>query len=241
ADLFPSLQHLTIRRDYPFGDDTLFRGNAASLEILHMMPSRDICDILLIHSVFAPTSHPKLRRVKIEELPEDMPSHFESSTAYLQFVLGIGPMAAVREIAGVGDKDWLLPALSLFKGHAYIQVLALPDTRLLFRDVVSLIQSLPLLSDLYCLETGVGAMTDDVDLGELTAYFRCWHLGFRSSSDLKDVAASVLGVALLCPNFSHVALSNCVHDDVMMAMEVAIESDQFVRHAPRLRRLLFRK
>ncbi|KAJ2456898.1 hypothetical protein GGF42_002993 [Coemansia sp. RSA 2424] len=107
--LFPCLTRLFIWRDYPFGDDTLFRGNAASLEILRIMPGRDICDILHTFDVFTPTSHPRLQCIKIEQFPEETTSHFESSTAYLQFVLSIAPSASVRDIAGITDTDWLPP------------------------------------------------------------------------------------------------------------------------------------
>ncbi|KAJ2747341.1 hypothetical protein GGI20_000592 [Coemansia sp. BCRC 34301] len=165
--LFPSIRRLSILDGYPFGDDTLFRGNAASLETLHIMPSRDMCDVLCMFNVFTPASHPNLQCVKIEQLHNDSPSHFESSREYLQFVLGIAPKTAVRDIAGVADK------------------------------------------------------ADD--------------------NNLKEIVICVLGVALMCPNFSHVALSNCVHDGFMSVLEETIESDKFRQYNARLRRLLFQK
>ncbi|KAJ2331312.1 hypothetical protein GGI00_003308, partial [Coemansia sp. RSA 2681] len=59
--LFPSLRQLSIGDFYPFGDDTLFRGNAATLEYLHIMPRRKTYDTLRRFNVFTPTSHPKLQ------------------------------------------------------------------------------------------------------------------------------------------------------------------------------------
>ncbi|KAJ2321485.1 hypothetical protein GGI00_006056, partial [Coemansia sp. RSA 2681] len=61
---FPSLRHLSIGDLYPFGDDTPFRGNAATLEYLLIMPRRKTCDILRRFNVFTPTSHPKLQCVR---------------------------------------------------------------------------------------------------------------------------------------------------------------------------------
>ncbi|KAJ2329882.1 hypothetical protein GGI00_003838 [Coemansia sp. RSA 2681] len=247
--LFPCLTRLFIWRDYPFGDDTLFRGNAASLEILRIMPGRDICDIIRTFDVFTPTSHPRLQCIKIEQFPEETPSHFESSRAYLQFVLSIAPGASVRDIAGITDTDWLPPALSLL--HTCIQVLALPDTRLLLCDVIPLIDSLPLLSDLYCLETGLGELAEDSALDTFSARmrsrrrptterFRCWHLGYRDVSNLKGAVMCVLGVALMCPNFSHVALSISVHSEFMALMEETIELESLQQYSQRIRRLLFK-
>ncbi|KAJ2636057.1 hypothetical protein GGF44_003214 [Coemansia sp. RSA 1694] len=216
---------------------------------LNLQTSRDICDILRTFDVFTPTSHPRLQCIKIEQFPEEMTSHFESSRAYLQFVLSIAPGASVRDIAGVTDTDWLPPALSLL--HTCIQVLALPDTRLLLCDVISLIDSLPLLSDLYCLETGLGVLAEDSALDTFSARmrsrrhptaerFRCWHLGYRDVSNLKDAVMCVLGVALICPNFSHVALSISVHSEFMALMEETIELESLQQYSQRLRRLLFR-
>ncbi|KAJ2840186.1 hypothetical protein FBU31_000566, partial [Coemansia sp. 'formosensis'] len=47
---FPSLRHIRIKGNYPFGDDTLFRGNAASLESVDMKLHGSQVDILPTHT-----------------------------------------------------------------------------------------------------------------------------------------------------------------------------------------------
>ncbi|KAJ2892048.1 hypothetical protein IWW38_003367, partial [Coemansia aciculifera] len=58
--LFPSLRRVELVHLYPFGDDTLFRGNAATLERLTVCLDAPTVALLRRHGVFTPTSHPKL-------------------------------------------------------------------------------------------------------------------------------------------------------------------------------------
>ncbi|KAJ2833164.1 hypothetical protein GGI24_000949, partial [Coemansia furcata] len=59
--LFPSLRHLLVASYYPFDDDSLFRGNAKTLEQLGLSTGPKLRDILLRYNVFTYTSHPNLR------------------------------------------------------------------------------------------------------------------------------------------------------------------------------------
>ncbi|KAJ2733235.1 hypothetical protein IW152_003234 [Coemansia sp. BCRC 34962] len=243
--LFPSLRRLSICHDYPFGDDTVFRGSAMVLEFLRIMPGADICQVLRDFGIFTPTSHPNVACVKIERLMEDMPHGFESSCAYLQFVLDIAPGAAIRDVGDIPMDDGVF-ALRLLEPYSCIRVLAVSWLQLELLDVVFLIHTLPALSDLYTASVGLGVLSNDFDKfpdrmcalyrPERVA-FRCWHIGcWRVNSD--DVLG-VLGVALMCPGFSHVALAGSVHGAFMKLMKENIETGGFKRYAPRLRRLHF--
>ncbi|KAJ2086322.1 hypothetical protein GGI16_006623 [Coemansia sp. S142-1] len=57
---FPNLQRVKIAGCYPFGDDVLFRGNAAKLESLVIETRLEDITMLIKSGVFTPTSHPKL-------------------------------------------------------------------------------------------------------------------------------------------------------------------------------------
>ncbi|KAJ2442339.1 hypothetical protein GGF42_006988, partial [Coemansia sp. RSA 2424] len=91
---FPSLRHLSIGDLYPFGDDTPFRGNAATLEYLYIMPRLETCDVLHRFNVFTPTSHPKLQCVRTCKLSDDEPEDLQSTDDLVQFALSIAPNAA---------------------------------------------------------------------------------------------------------------------------------------------------
>ncbi|KAJ2055846.1 hypothetical protein GGI17_006490 [Coemansia sp. S146] len=61
---FPGLRCLRVKMDYPFGDDTLFRGNAATLEYVDFQLFPAFIDRVCKYKVFTPDSHPKLRYVR---------------------------------------------------------------------------------------------------------------------------------------------------------------------------------
>ncbi|KAJ2874227.1 hypothetical protein H4R27_006515, partial [Coemansia aciculifera] len=78
---------------------------------------------------------------------------------YMQFFLSIAPGASVREISElVKYNEDLSPALSMFKDHGCIQVLSLPDTPLSLWEVIGLVKSLPLLSDLTTRPPNLGEL-----------------------------------------------------------------------------------
>ncbi|KAJ2055988.1 hypothetical protein GGI17_006424, partial [Coemansia sp. S146] len=82
----------------------------------------------------------------------------------------IAPGAVVRKIS-----DWYLgpappPVLSLLSRHPSLQVLALPGLRLSIWDAMTLIQSLPLLSDLHAKAPALSPMPAGVTKRKLIAY-----------------------------------------------------------------------
>ncbi|KAJ2883485.1 hypothetical protein H4R27_002728 [Coemansia aciculifera] len=173
----------------------------------------------------------------------DVPCHFESSAAYLHFALDIAPGAVIRDM---GDIPPGVFAPQLFAPYSCIRVLVL-SARLVLLDVVELIQALPRLSDLYTLSVGLGELSDRaVDrvpacmaLFPSMEGFRCWHIQCWDVS-MADVVG-VLGVALVCPGFNHVAVAGSIHGRFMRMMEETIGMGGFKRYAPRLRRLLFNR
>ncbi|KAJ2439029.1 hypothetical protein GGF42_008099, partial [Coemansia sp. RSA 2424] len=97
---FPNLRSLFVKCVYPFSDDTLFRGNAATLEVLEMELTRSMASMLRKYSVFTPASHPKLQCVNIRYFDKFTPDAFASMAEVAQFALSIGPKAPVRVFAG---------------------------------------------------------------------------------------------------------------------------------------------
>ncbi|KAJ2757407.1 hypothetical protein GGI19_000008 [Coemansia pectinata] len=144
---FPALRHLSIKYEYPFGDDTLFRGNAATLAYLRMRMHGSTATILRERRVFTRSSHPKLQSVAIIAAYNFVPNFFAINTDYMQFALSIGSKAAARVIYGLSCVQDISRSLQLLGEHKSIRILALNQPRLLFLDVVALIKSLPLLSD----------------------------------------------------------------------------------------------
>ncbi|KAJ2335701.1 hypothetical protein GGI00_001226 [Coemansia sp. RSA 2681] len=249
---FPSLRHLSISCDYPFADDVLFRGNSATLESLEVTPHPATVAMLTSCNLFTPTSHPKLQCVDIGELPSLAPGHFPDIGTYLRFVLSIAPGASVRVIPNLpSNNSDLSSALSMFGDHLHIQVLSMPGTLLSLWDIISLIKSLPLLSDLATQPVVLGEMPQGITVADLPAYvrvayssmgkrFRCWHQKYYySRPDYAKLATCMLLLALVCPNFDYAAVQEKHREEFMEAMRVQIAEPGFSQDAPRLRRLLF--
>ncbi|KAJ2817229.1 hypothetical protein GGI24_005469 [Coemansia furcata] len=216
------------------------------------MPGRGFCDVVRKYNVFTPTSHPKLQWVESVRLLYDRESQFTSTEAHLQFMLNIAPNAAVKVIPAIPAGEETFLALDLLKDHACMQVLELRDTQLMLWEVILVVKSLPLLSDLVCKSTGLGTYFKDVTLDTLPVYvrdiqvplrerFRCWRLGDVDSDSLEEALICILVVAMTFPNFDYANLPNSILHEYMELMEETLKSDEYTDVAPRLERLLFDK
>ncbi|KAJ2108743.1 hypothetical protein GGI16_001008 [Coemansia sp. S142-1] len=217
ATPFPKLRRLCIDCDYPFGDDTFFRGNAATLEYLDIQLYPTTVGIFRKHAVITSTSHPKLQFVNINLVSDPSVLSFADAEERLQFMLSIAPCASVRKISGQIPKQ----VLPIFFDFTCIRMLSVPDTYVDFWDVVNVVKSLPLLSYLHTRVPSLGPMPTDVTPRMLPAYvietyatlsnrFRHWHfecqvkVGGRvvqESVKTDKAALCVLLLALVCLNF----------------------------------------
>ncbi|KAJ2252894.1 hypothetical protein GGI13_003014, partial [Coemansia sp. RSA 455] len=96
---FPNLRHISIIRIYPFDDDILFRGSAATLESLQVELSGAVVGVIKQYSVFTRGSHPKLRCVDywISKF-ELQPRHFADWATVAQFLLSMTSRATMIQI-----------------------------------------------------------------------------------------------------------------------------------------------
>ncbi|KAJ2756863.1 hypothetical protein GGI19_000518 [Coemansia pectinata] len=233
---FPSLWCLRTSLPALLGDDTLFRESSATLESLVLRLDDYVVPMFCQHSVFTPTSHPKLLCIRLERLDRLVPEPFSTYTEVVRFVLSIGPGAPVQGIEEVPSADELLPALSLPGDHSSIQVLSIPNTELDIWQAISLIKSLPLLSDLQALFPSIGSMPDGVTMNELPEYmvstyapmgerFRCWRIIYYTSN-----IENIMLLALICPNFDYAAAPAGDRELFMAHMRDNIQADGFKQH-----------
>ncbi|KAJ2111696.1 hypothetical protein IW146_005170 [Coemansia sp. RSA 922] len=215
---FPNLRHISIIRIYPFDDDILFRGSAATLESLQVELSGAVVEVIKRYSVFTRDSHPKLQCVdywisKFELLPR----HFTDWATVAQFLLSMASRATVIQIRGDPINIAYSPSFSLLCNYTHIQRLYLQYVVPSFWDVIALIKSLPPLSDLQTCTPRLAPLpvgvTDEKLLEHvLSNYypvglrFRCWHIAFYEEYNFKEVARCVLLLALVCPNFTYAAV-----------------------------------
>ncbi|KAJ2743492.1 hypothetical protein GGI20_003715 [Coemansia sp. BCRC 34301] len=246
---FPSLRSLCFKIEYPFDDDTLFRGNAATLERLVIDLDIQAVKILCRHRVFSPTSHPKLCFVTTLLVSEHTPDALAAAEDDLLFSLSIGPGAFVREVSVATCTENPEAALTCLGNHANITTLTLRCIRLDLWNVITLVKSLPLLSDLHYSLWELGEMPVGVTLDDLPSYvcsryaliskrFQRWHVLGTNQRDRSNQVMAVLLLALVCPNFDHVIPVPWERELFMKKIKVIISLDKLKPYASRLRLLL---
>ncbi|KAJ2051313.1 hypothetical protein GGI08_005290 [Coemansia sp. S2] len=238
---FPNLRHLHIKGRYLFGDDTPFRGNVTKLQSLQLM---------LVYKSLTPTSHPSLQHVKITRSVGLIRNSFDNNfDSYTRLVLQIGPGAAVREFGQFSSySHHLQQAISMFGDHVCTQVLALPDTYMSLWEVLNLVKSLPLLTDLHTMEAHIHTPPADLAANEPPAYvlanysstpnrFQCWHLSFYMAFKVEVCARCLLLLALVCPNFNYITHRDLKPKQLLEKMVELCVAGDFKQHAQRLERL----
>ncbi|KAJ2013821.1 hypothetical protein GGI14_005180 [Coemansia sp. S680] len=167
----------------------------------------------------------------------------------LQLALSVGSKAAVRHIYGRFGVANLLPALLLFSDHSYIQVLMLLILEFKLCDVIALVKSLPLLSELTTGPPYLGPISINITAKEPPAYvvskhkptgkrFRCWHFRKSTRKPITNVVKCALLLALACPNFDNVTIFHIAREKFAELLEKTIDTATYREHASRLRCLL---
>ncbi|KAJ2460557.1 hypothetical protein GGF42_000765 [Coemansia sp. RSA 2424] len=215
---FPALRHVNIGSEYPFSDDTLFRGNSATLESLKMLMDADTAMMLRKRRVFARASHPRLRSVTIYGADDPIPDGFDTYADYMQFLLSIGPEAVVRVLHPMALEQDIPRALQLLGEHTSIQILSIEGAAFALLDVVALIKSLPLLSEL-CLDVPkLDSHLADIPKSQLFETLIESHAPMarqlrrlivrNSQVPLEDLAVFTVLLASLCPNLDFIDVSS---------------------------------
>ncbi|KAJ2791885.1 hypothetical protein GGI18_000815, partial [Coemansia linderi] len=214
---FPSLRILKLKNEYTFGDDVLFRGNSATLEVLYLHLSSVAMAVIRHLNVFTPTSHPKLCSVRFCGPYELVPELFATKAEALKLALQIGPTATTRDISMCLDGAELTRPLIQLGGLDPIQYLSLSHPNLELWDVIALIKVLPMMLDLSVEPLGIGPLPDDVTLHELPDYM---------------VSTYAPIVALVCPNLTRVTYPWRSLELFVDTMEDEVDSNLFIDYEP---------
>ncbi|KAJ2832203.1 hypothetical protein GGI24_001315 [Coemansia furcata] len=247
---FPNLRCLRFGSVCSFGDDTLFRGNAATLESLTIFLDPEAVKVFREYRVFTPVSHPRLRHIKVRLKSDSEANIFSTDAEYMRFVLSIGPNVTVLDIIDSLDGPSLQSIVPVFHEHSSLQVLSMPFVSFRFWEVVSLVKALPLLSDLYTSTPAIEPRPIGVPKHKLPAYivdkyasvgkrFRCWHISIVDPQEWGKLVRCLLLLALVCPNFDYANIGIVWREVFMAHTKRMITTDGFRPYATRLRRLLF--
>ncbi|KAJ2753375.1 hypothetical protein GGI19_003180 [Coemansia pectinata] len=243
AIIFPRLRRLRVDIDYPFGDDTLFRGNEATLEQLFMKLYHATVDVITRYKVFGPNNHLKLQFVYISKIYDGRVRMFANADAYLQFVLEIGSRAQARRI---GNLSLMVVShfLSFFSSCPSIKTLSLPDTTIMFWDVINLIKALPYISDLYTKAPFLRPTPYGVIPSGLCSYLHanhlttgkrlwCWSFSAVQQYQITEIVNCLQGLTHACPNLEFTSLQAGDHQQLTESTSETINIRGFKRQMGR--------
>ncbi|KAJ2632079.1 hypothetical protein GGF44_003851 [Coemansia sp. RSA 1694] len=244
---FPALRHINAGDYYPFSDDTLFRGNAATLESLNMFIDADTAMMLRERRVFTRASHPRLRSVTIDGADEYLSQEYATYANHMQFLLSIGPGAEERVFPPMELEQDIPRALQLLGEHTSIQVLSMEVAAFTVLDVVALIKSLPLLSDLRLDVPKLDSHLADIPKSQLFETLIESHAPMARQLrrlivqnyqvPLEDLAVFTVLLASLCPNLDFIDVSSSSVAQFGRHMKSCTASDPFQKYEQLLQSL----
>ncbi|KAJ2803445.1 hypothetical protein H4R21_002037 [Coemansia helicoidea] len=268
AVFVPRLRHLRLGMPYPFCDDILFRGNAATLETLWLTPTLPFLHMMEQYGVFARSAYPRLRRITLAPY-----SHYvsdrtdvgvcadaagrdaELAAAAAQFVHRASPRVQAVDIREGAAGAKLVCAMVQSTQMAALRALHIPRTALTLTDIVTLLQALPRLAALHCVSGGVGDEFEGVSHAKLAAYmhhtyyplssaFRQWGIASDAKAPIDDpravadMAACTLLLSVMCPVFVRAQVPKSHANAYNSVIRRAIARNPADRFVRNMRRLL---
>ncbi|KAJ1898012.1 hypothetical protein LPJ66_003013 [Kickxella alabastrina] len=247
AVMFPSLQWLTIEMEHPFGDDTIFRGNADTLKYIDMQVDTPTLDMVSRCGVFAKGRYRKLNYVSLKPVrlggtginvsPSQLSSIAMAMAAGSQslnvnlFDLGREVIHYIKESPSVRD----------------IRVLNMTRTKLSLFDIIYLVRQLPILVEIGVQYSGTGAEFDELSPGDfpdyvhaqyrpLGRYLDCLNQDHNGTdSNAERIATCAMLMAIMCPNMTLATVPDNFKDGYTGFIEQALTKTPFGKYADRLK------
>ncbi|KAJ2709213.1 hypothetical protein H4R19_004366 [Coemansia spiralis] len=264
----PRLRHLRLGMPYPFCDDILFRGNAATLETLWVTPTLPFLYMMEQYGVFSRCEYPRLKRITVApyshyvfdmtdtgERAEAANRGAELAAAAAQFVHRASPQVQVVDIRESAAGAKLVCAMAQSTQMAALRALHIRHTALTLTDIVTMLQALPRLAVLHCISGGIGDEYDGVPHAKLAAYmhstyyplssvFRQWVIApnatgpIASPRAIEEMAACTLLLSVMCPVFARAQVPKAHTSSYNNVIRRAIARNPADRFARNMRLLL---
>ncbi|KAJ2859728.1 hypothetical protein GGH94_005947 [Coemansia aciculifera] len=171
ATPFPGLSHLCLDIDYPFGDDTLFRGSGDTLEYVNLQLYPMTMGVINKYKLFTRSSHPKLQCIvtRIAHNPSPYKPKLEYSLP-ANYLIGIGAHARVRRALNIPQCRLTEPLKKDFDGFDCVRVLSIPEFVVGFSEAIVIFGALPNLLDLCTKFPWLAMPPDGIFHRDLRAY-----------------------------------------------------------------------
>ncbi|KAJ2160250.1 hypothetical protein GGF46_002411 [Coemansia sp. RSA 552] len=257
----PKLQYLKLGILYPFGDDLLFRGNEDTLERLEVTPDLLMLQVLERHSVFQGNHH-NLKHISVDpyEYPGDRDSAREGqmAAAIAQFVHRASPSPQTVEVQEYRAGQKLVCSIAHSMHMSTLQVLHIRHSPLTLTDIIALLQSLPLLSELSCICGGLGEEAIGVPLVRLAESMHQMHyplshtfttwdvvhdyrMPLNHNKAVSDVVSCAWMLSIMCPSFVRASVGRLHRRRFNSLVNQAISMNSSAKYATHFNNLLIRQ
>ncbi|KAJ2849868.1 hypothetical protein GGI22_005461 [Coemansia erecta] len=246
---FPELRYLSWWSEYPFADDTLFRGNRKSLECLDITFTPHLVDVWQKHKVFFRGRHPRLSVLKLRKNNSSALRNTDNNAQCLKSAFNlISPASqtlAVPSPYACQHIFCVMPATFYVRN---IRSLHLDNSRFSLLEMLNLVKRLPNMERLECLPGNIDeelnvrrniAFVDDLykEYYPLSSRFKHWITKKVYAEFVKPAALTSISLAILSPRYVSTKLVHFDREKYQREIRCAIDCRLYDKHIEKLERL----
>ncbi|KAJ2354269.1 hypothetical protein GGH92_000139 [Coemansia sp. RSA 2673] len=244
--LFPVLRTLQLGSHYPFNNDVLFRGNAATLEYLQITLDRGDVSMFNRCKTFE-NKHKVLRHVIINEDFGD--TLFVSQADEIKLLKNL--MSVAQNLKTWSQTFWKLPIVAMQRGQTFdtIRVLNMHLDNPSFFNILSLVKALPALVNLNSSINGLGPELENIAIEELPDHIastycntgknlQAWEINNFVNREFSLFIDLVLLLALACPKLRVIKSKPKALKSYSVKVANALESGSYSKYATELNRMI---
>ncbi|KAJ1904725.1 hypothetical protein LPJ81_002329 [Coemansia sp. IMI 209127] len=246
---FPELRYLSWWSEYPFADDTLFRGNRRSLECLDITFTPHLVDVWQKHKVFFRGRHPRLSVLKLRKDNRSALRNANDNVQCLKSAFNlISPESQTLAVPfpyACQHIFCVMPATFYVRN---IRSLHLDNSRFTLLEMLSLVKRLPNMESLECLP---GNIDDEINVGRNVAFvddlykeyyplsnrFKHWISKKVYAEFVRPAALTSIALAILSPRYTSTRLAHFDREKYQREIKCAIDCGLYDKHIAKLERL----
>ncbi|KAJ2850888.1 hypothetical protein IWW36_001514 [Coemansia brasiliensis] len=247
---FPSLGQLYITGQYPFGDDTLFRGNCKTLVDLRIPVDVQIMHMLNKSKVSETGYLERLRHLEVTEIEALAENEVSSSITISKFAMQLA--SSIQSLC-INSRNYAFNISNTIYDTSLchnLRYLSISNSSFSAYTILMLVKSLPLLTDLETKISYIGNFPGCYHTQKLPKYvaksmrpisqnFKCLTLLSGRYISSKSLALVGLLISIACPNFSYMAMPACYLDDYNYELRKLVHKPGFTGYAGQIRSLIF--
>ncbi|KAJ2836829.1 hypothetical protein FBU31_001274 [Coemansia sp. 'formosensis'] len=234
---FPRLKLLKLDMEYPFTDETPFKGNSRTLESLMVRLDPITVDMLRTSATFASGQYARLQNVSVKSLDPSSEVQTVTDYTYTSFVLKMSPALQVLTDRGVLMGYHKMRFFNTCPNLTGLRILNLPEMTVHMSSLIPLLKSLRHVEKLECKfildDLGMSAdcirstyypLSDQLKLISLTNH----------EEECDDVFMSIVLLALVCPALMRCHMPHEWREKFNSHVDSAVEAQPFSLYQDRL-------